>query len=100
MDIVVKTKFEHEIHEIENIFICMKDGCKLATRIWLPSDFQQKKYPAILEYLPYRKRDGTIFRDELTHPYLCASGYVCLRVDMRGNGDSEGNMQAEYLLQE
>ncbi len=78
----------------------MNDGCRLAARIWLPCDYKIKKYPAILEYLPYRKWDGTIFRDELTHPYICAHGYVCVRVDMRGNGDSEGIMLDEYLLQE
>ena len=42
--------------------------------------------PAILEYLPYRKRDGTIERDALTHPYFAGHGYACVRVDMRGIG--------------
>ena len=56
--------------------------------------------PAILEYLPYRKRDGTAWRDALTHPYLAGHGYACVRVDMRGNGDSDGLMLDEYLPQE
>jgi predicted acyl esterase len=46
--------------------------------------------PVILEHLPYRKRDGTIVRDSLTHPWMAGQGYACIRVDMRGNGDSEG----------
>jgi putative CocE/NonD family hydrolase len=50
--------------------------------------------------LPYRKRDGTICRDELTHPYVAGHGYACIRVDMRGNGDSEGLMEDEYSEQE
>jgi predicted acyl esterase len=29
-----------------------------AARIWLPADAEQNPVPAILEYLPYRKRDG------------------------------------------
>ena len=56
--------------------------------------------PAILEYLPYRKRDGTVERDELTHPYVAGHGYACVRVDMRGNGDSDGLMEDEYTRQE
>ena len=56
--------------------------------------------PAILEHLPYRKRDGTVQRDELGHPYTAAHGYACIRVDMRGNGDSEGLMHDEYTEQE
>jgi hypothetical protein len=56
--------------------------------------------PVILEHLPYRKRDGTIVRDSLTHPWMAGQGYACIRVDMRGNGDSEGLMADEYTPQE
>jgi putative CocE/NonD family hydrolase len=52
--------------------------------------------PALLEYLPYRKRDGTAERDSLTHPYLAAHGYACIRVDIRGSGESEGVLPDEY----
>src|ERR687897_3117474 len=69
-------------------------------RIWLPEDAAQDPVPAILEYLPYRKRDGTVERDELTHPYLAGPGYACVRIDLRGNGDSEGVMEDEYTQQE
>ena len=51
--------------------------------------------PAILEHLPYRKRDGTAARDALTHPYFAGHGYASIRVDMRGNGDLEGLMEDE-----
>ncbi len=89
-----------KVKEIENIFIPMSDGTKLAARIWLPEDAEAKPVPAILEYLPYRKRDGTHVRDALTHPYFAARGYASIRVDMRGNGDSEGLMFDEYAKQE
>ena len=56
--------------------------------------------PAILEYIPYRKRDGTAERDALNHPYVASHGYACVRVDMRGSGDSEGILRGEYLKQE
>ncbi|HEX7198800.1 MAG TPA: CocE/NonD family hydrolase, partial [Dongiaceae bacterium] len=82
MDIV--TQFPRQVGEIENLFITLSDGCRLAARIWLPVDAEQKPVPAILEYLPYRKRDGTAERDHLTHPYFAGHGYACIRVDMRG----------------
>lgn len=93
-------KFPRKVKEIVNHWIRMPDGTQLAARIWLPVDAEAKPVPAILEHLPYRKRDGTYVRDELTHPYLAGHGYACIRVDMRGNGESEGLMDDEYTAQE
>jgi hypothetical protein len=98
MDIV--TQFPRQVREIENLFITLSDGCKVAARMWLPTDAEQKPVPAILEYLPYRKRDGTFERDHLTHPYYAGNGYACIRVDMRGSGESEGLLEDEYTKQE
>ncbi|MXY34664.1 MAG: CocE/NonD family hydrolase [Boseongicola sp. SB0664_bin_43] len=78
----------------------MPDGTRLAARIWLPVDAETDPVPAILEYLPYRKRDGTVERDHLTHPYFAGHGYAGVRVDIRGTGDSEGVCLGEYLKQE
>ncbi|MCP9483301.1 CocE/NonD family hydrolase [Shimia sp. CNT1-13L.2] len=99
-DINIKTEFPRIVREIENTWIPMPDGTKLAARIWLPEDAEDDPVPAILEYLPYRKRDGTVERDALTHPYFAGHGYAGVRVDMRGTGDSEGVCLGEYLLQE
>jgi putative CocE/NonD family hydrolase len=93
-------EFPRVVREIENVFIELADGCRLAARIWLPADAEADPVPAILEYLPYRKRDGTSQRDALTHPYFAGHGYACVRVDMRGNGESDGLMLDEYTLQE
>ncbi len=98
MDIV--TQLPRKVHEIENTFITMKDGTRLAARIWLPVDAEKDRVPAILEYLPYRKRDGTAERDQLTHPYFAGHGYACVRIDMRGSGESDGILEDEYLPQE
>lgn len=84
----------------ENVEIPLPDGTVLAARIWLPESALSSPVPAILEYLPYRKRDGTAVRDELTYPYFAARGYAGVRVDMRGNGESTGLMLDEYLAQE
>ncbi len=99
-DVKVVRDFPRKVREIENGWIQMPDGTRLAARIWLPEDAEQNPVPVILEYLPYRKRDGTVERDQLTHPYFAGHGYACLRVDMRGTGDSEGVCKGEYLMQE
>ena len=52
------------------------------------------------EFLPYRRVDWTAQRDEKTHSYFCSHGYVCVRVDMRGSGDSEGFIHDECERQE
>ncbi len=94
------TDFPFETVEHPDMGIVMPDGCRLSARVWMPEGALNQPVPAILEYLPYRKRDGTAARDALTHPYFAGHGYVCLRVDMRGNGDSDGLMLDEYDEQE
>ena len=89
-----------EIEELPDLGITLSDGCRLSARVWRPVDAAEDPVPVILEYLPYRKRDGTTARDALTHPYFARRGYACVRVDMRGNGDSEGLMEDEYAPQE
>ena len=95
-----RTDFPRKVVEWPDQRIAMADGVELSARIWLPEDAEDDPVPAILEHLPYRKRDGTIARDQLTHPYLAGHGYACIRVDMRGNGDSDGLMYDEYTQQE
>ncbi|MBU0581609.1 MAG: CocE/NonD family hydrolase [Alphaproteobacteria bacterium] len=94
------TDFPRQPLEFPDMGIVMPDGCRLSARVWMPVDADQDPVPAILEHLPYRKRDGTTARDSLTHPYFAGHGYACLRVDMRGNGDSDGLMEDEYSEQE
>ncbi len=91
---------EHLVRVIENTWIPLSDGVRLAARIWLPVDAELNPVPAILEYLPYRKSDGTAVSDAMMHPYFAAHGYAAVRVDMRGSGDSDGILQGEYLPQE
>lgn len=95
-----RTHFPRPIREIENVFIPLKDGTRLAARIWLPVDAEADPVPAILEYLPYRKNDGTAIRDANRMPYFAGHGYAAVRVDMRGSGDSDGILYDEYLPQE
>jgi putative CocE/NonD family hydrolase len=96
----VVSEFPRSVRLIDNLWIELSDGCRLAARLWLPADADADPVPAILEYLPYRKRDGTVARDEPMHGYLAGHGYACVRVDIRGNGESDGLMEDEYSAQE
>jgi putative CocE/NonD family hydrolase len=93
-------RFPRAVRVIENSWIPLSDGCRLASRIWLPEDAETSPVPAILEYIPYRKRDFTRARDEPIHHYFAGHGYAAVRVDLRGAGDSDGLLLDEYLEQE
>ena len=83
---MVRKDFPRKVTEIEHTLIPLRDGVHLAARIWLPADAEQRPVPAILEYLPYRKRDGTFERDALTHPYMAGFGYAGVRVPSAARG--------------
>ena len=93
-------EFPRRVQEIETLWIPLSDGCRLAARLWLPEDAESDPVPAILEYIPYRRRDFTAIRDATKHAYYAGHGYAGVRVDMRGTGDSDGLMLDEYTQQE
>ncbi len=78
----------------------MSDGIRLSARLWMPQLPKREAVPAVLEYIPYRKRDMVRLRDQRNHPYFAKNGYVSIRVDMRGSGDSEGVMPDMYAPKE
>ncbi|QKW50012.1 CocE/NonD family hydrolase [Streptomyces buecherae] len=86
--------------EEQHLTIRMSDGVRLSAHVWRPVSSEDEPVPAILEYIPYRKRDLTSVRDSIHHPYLAGHGYACVRVDLRGTGDSEGVLRDEYLERE
>ncbi|MGO1941941.1 MAG: CocE/NonD family hydrolase, partial [Yaniella sp.] len=94
------TSLPNTIEETEHLWIPMSDGTRLAARLWKPVSAVEDPVPAVLEMIPYRKRDLTAVRDSIHHPYVAGHGYACLRVDLRGSGDSEGVLTDEYLQQE
>jgi predicted acyl esterase len=93
----IDTEFPHQVRHVENLEIPMPDGCRLAARLWLPEGAEARPVPAILEYIPYRKRDFMRLRDESIHPWFAGHGYAAIRVDMRGSGESDGVLADEYL---
>ncbi|TCK24642.1 CocE/NonD family hydrolase [Pseudonocardia endophytica] len=94
------TSLPYEVHETEHTLIPLSDGTRLAARIWRPDADEAGPVPAILELVPYRKRDHTAPRDAVHHPYLAGRGYAGVRVDLRGSGDSDGVLTDEYTDQE
>ncbi|MFO7789582.1 MAG: CocE/NonD family hydrolase, partial [Bacteroidales bacterium] len=85
---------------IDHEWIPMTDGVRLSAKLWLPDASSEEPVPAILEYIPYRKRDFKAVRDAETYSYYVSKGYAGVRVDLRGSGESEGILRDEYLQQE
>jgi putative CocE/NonD family hydrolase len=98
--VTVVAEFPHAVREIEHCWIPMSDGTRLGARLWLPAGARAAPVPAVLEYIPYGKREGTRSRDEPMHRYFAGHGYAAARVDVRGAGDSEGHLSDEYHEQE
>src|SRR5207249_3630245 len=96
----IRTAFPRPVRRIEHCWIPLPDGCRLAARLWLPEDADTSPVPAIVEYIPYRKRDFTRARDEPMHHYFAGHGYAAVRVDVRGAGESDGVLLDEYSEQE
>jgi putative CocE/NonD family hydrolase len=85
---------------LDNVWIPLGEGIRLAARIWVPEGAAAAPVPAILEYTPYRKNDVYGVNDQGRFGYLAAHGYAGVRLDIRGSGDSEGILYDEYLKSE
>jgi len=92
---------KYTVHLVQQ-WIPMPDGVRLSATLYMPENGKPgEKFPALLEYLPYRKDDATAARDYPIHTYFAARGYVSVRVDIRGFGTSEGvPTDREYSQQE
>ncbi|MFW2512420.1 CocE/NonD family hydrolase [Demequina sp. SO4-13] len=96
----IVTQLPFAVEQLEHVWIPMTDGTRLAARVWRPSNAEREPVPGIVEMIPYRQRDLTAQRDSIHHPYFAGHGYACVRVDLRGSGNSEGVLTDEYLDQE
>ena len=90
-----------KVPDPENIFFEVaypgKSPIRLAGHFWFNEATRKagKKCPAIVEFLPYRRRDGTMAADAKMYPWFAAQDYLCFRVDLQGTGDSEGVLTDE-----
>ncbi len=88
------------VRVIDNDWVHLPDGVRLAIRLWLPEDSGRRPVSAILDAVPYRKSDGTAIGDADWGTYFAARGFAFARVDLRGSGDSSGILEDEYTEQE
>lgn len=94
----IRTDFPFDLTVAENICVLMPEGTRPAGRLWQPKE--AGPVPLILEYLPCRKRDGTRGRNERMRRYLSGHGDPCLRLDVRGTGESEGTIDDKHAMHE
>ncbi len=89
-----------EVRMIENSFVPMPDGVRLAVQLWLPTEADAHPAPVVLEYIPYRKRDRYRAYDMFWGRTLAQRGIGYARLETRGSGDSTGLLTDEYLPSE
>jgi len=87
---------------VETTWLTLKDGVRLSITLFTPIPKSPgEKFPALLEFLPYRKDDPVSMSRSQTYAYFARRGYISARVDIRGTGSSEGVFPGkEYSEQE
>ena len=99
-------KVRDKVPDPENIFFEVqypgKAPLRLAGHFWFNAETLKAgtKCPAIVEFNPYRRRDGTMIVDAKMYPWFAYNDYLCFRVDLQGSGDSEGVLTDEYTDEE
>jgi putative CocE/NonD family hydrolase len=76
---------------VRDVWIPMPDGVRLAATLYSPvPKHTGETFPAVLEYLPYRKDE---MRSHVrVHDYFARHGFLSARVDIRGTGRSDGHV--------
>ena len=95
----IRNEFPRQTTVLDHQWIPLADGTRLHARVWLPIDAASDPVPAILEASPYRLTDGG-HRDWELFPWWAGHGYACVKLDLRGTGDSDGLMDDEYTPRE
>ena len=83
---------------VDDLHITLPDGCRLFARVWRPETGPAT--PAILEATPYGVTINDLRTDDPRNRYIAERGYACVRIDLRGSGNSEGEPLDEYVAQE
>jgi predicted acyl esterase len=87
---------------LEKTRIPLRDGIALAVTLYMPKDAPPgKRFPALLNYLPYRKDDDEAQEQYGIFSYFAQRGFVGAAVDIRGFGNSGGTPpDREYSARE
>src|SRR5919204_2513965 len=113
----------YRVRHVRDVRVPLPDGAWLAADLFVPESIADlvgaphplappssggegarrpaaaERFPGLLESLPYRKNDSSASRWD-AHHYFAARGYVGVRLDVRGTGDSPGVARDEYTPQE
>ncbi|MEM8863886.1 MAG: hypothetical protein AAGD96_36720, partial [Chloroflexota bacterium] len=54
----IKTEYSIEFDVLDTVWIPLADGKRVAARMWLPKIAHEHLVSTVLEYIPYRRRDG------------------------------------------
>ncbi len=90
--VVLPPKYKVRVERF--VQVPVRDGVKLAADLIRPD--VEGKFPAIIEYIPYRKDDATFGIND-AHHYFAERGFIGVRLDVRGTGSSEGVNTDEYM---
>src|SRR4051812_22057239 len=71
------TNAKYKVKTVRNVVIPTRDGTKLAADLIRPD--ADGKFPAIIEYIPYRKDDITLSIND-AHHYFAERGFVGVRL--------------------
>ena len=84
---------------IRNALVPMRDGVRLAARVFVPEG--AGPFPVVVNLMPYYK-DGaySVGYGDAVNRYLAARGYVMITADLRGVGKSEGEAPYAFSAQE
>ena len=82
--------------------IVVRDGTALSANIWRPvaRDDGTRRFPAILEMIPYGKDNWRRTVDMSRGEWFAARGFALCRLDVRGTGSSGGIALDEYTAEE
>jgi predicted acyl esterase len=78
----------HPVRVVKDVMIPMSDGVRLAANLFTPA--AEGRYPGLFAFTPYQKDGRGGLDQEAHHRYFASHGYVCMQVDFRGTGNSEG----------
>ena len=86
-----------EVRQLDYVWIPLRDGTRLAARVWLPGGRRSRPRAGHPRgrALPAQRRHGHPRRRSSTRTGP-ARGYACVRVDLRGSGESDGVLEDEY----
>ncbi len=87
----------YPIKQLVNVRIPLSDGVCVSANLFLPD--APGRFPAILQYIPYRKDDISA-SGSAYFQYMAERGFAGALVDIRGTGSSQGTVSDEYTLQE